>query len=150
MEDGCKLIIVNKCSKFGISCSGWIEDKAKCPEWAEGVAAETYFSERSKYERGVHDEEDGEKEEELSGLYKQHKESLAYQVNNGTIDWKVIKGVFDMRSEHAAKKYVLFALKSNGLICCMNCAKWSKDEICKESKQKTDGSLTCNNFTKRR
>jgi hypothetical protein len=150
MEDECKLLIENKCSKFGISCSGWREDKEKCPVWGEVLAAENYFSERSKYERGVHDEEDEAKAEEWRELCKQHKESLAYQVNNGTIDWKIIKGVFDMRSERIAKNYVTSSLKTEGLICCMNCAKWTKDEICKESKQKTDATFTCKNFAKLR
>jgi hypothetical protein len=149
MEDGCKLITDNKCSKFGIPCSGWKEDKEECPVWGEVLAAEKYFSERSRYERGVHDEETEANAEEWSELYKQHRESLAYQVNNGTIDWKIIKGVFDMRSEQAARKYVMFALKSNGLVCCMNCAKWTRDEICKDSKQKTDAPSTCRNFAKR-
>ena len=147
MKDGCILSFNNSCQKHGVLCIGCIEHKEICPEWAEGVAAENYFSERSKYERGVHEEEDEAKAEEWRELYKQHKEGLAYQVNNGTIDWKIIKGVFDMRSEQAAKKYVVFALKTDGLICCMNCVKW-KDGICKESKQKTDGSFTCKNFSK--
>ncbi|AKB35599.1 hypothetical protein MSSAC_1009 [Methanosarcina siciliae C2J] len=149
MDDGCKLISEKQCSKFGVPCSGWKEEKEKCPLWGEVLAAEKYYAEKSRYEKGVQEEEDEAKAEEWKEVYNKHKGTLAYQVNNGSIVWKQIKGVFDMKSERIAKNYVTSHLKSEGLICCVNCAKWTREEICKESKQSTDASFTCRNFSKR-
>ncbi|AKB37380.1 hypothetical protein MSSAC_2790 [Methanosarcina siciliae C2J] len=87
-------------------------------------------------------------DENLQGKYDKHRDSIALQINRKTIDWKTIKGLFEVKSETEVKNYVTQKLREDGLIGCANCRKWD-DGKCKLSKQPSDSEFTCRNFSKR-
>ena len=87
-------------------------------------------------------------DEELQIKYTKYRDSLAIQVNNKSIDWKVIKGIFEMKLESQVEKYVVQKLMDDGLTGCENCRKW-KEGRCNVSKRMSDAEFTCHNFSKR-
>lgn len=53
MQDGCKLKYMDntRCMKYDCFCKGLVEDKYKCPVWAEAILLEEYYNNKMNIER---------------------------------------------------------------------------------------------------
>ena len=97
-------------------------------------------------------EEDLDVENNRLEKYEERKISLATQINNNSIDWKLISSpsIFNFKTPSEVELWTREHLLKDGLIGCENCRKWKPaEQYCPDKKTLTKSNTTCRNFKKR-
>lgn len=84
--------------------------------------------------------------------YEETKVSIANQVNNNSIDWKVISApnLLNFKTPYECETWTKDKLCKDKLIGCENCRKWKPaEQYCPNKKSITKANQTCRNFVKR-
>lgn len=103
----------------------------------------------SKKEVKKEAEEDKSIEKNRLLKYNDSKQSMANQVNNNSIDWKVIAApnILNFKTPYETEIWTREQLFKDKLIGCANCRRWKEaEQYCPEKKGLTNANQTCRNW----